>query len=1333
MDDPLRLNQLWVKSNSCVVKMLVKSDSIKVVTACLPGSMDKCICHHKALWVHYFLRIMEQKRGAFHGQKSRPSASHFCSNQIESFEGLLLKRFIFSTWMAVAVIGFCLLILNQVTEAREIRILPVANGISPLCVGANDSACDLVRGAAGFPLLTGPDAGVTPQPGDTLVLAPGIYFLQVKAGGPGPASDGTGPLVIPGTIGAGACAGAVNCFGSVMQGLEIRSRDGANVTVIDATALAGGLAPAVIIGANNVSFGGDSAGHGLTVQNSPRTGIHIGTPVAALNPYGIDLSPGTQGREDITIQNNFIQNNDPLLVLAISSGVHVDYFPPSVAKSVENLRIHNNIMRDNGLGILIGRPFGFPLGPGFGVTNLGGNSEDEGVFITNNTIDDNFSHGINFSNVGTQEQIVVQNNYIVRNGDDGISWTAVVTNIENILIKGNMIRENGHGFVLTPPFLIGCVPVCGGISFGNSGQIEDVKIVDNRDPDFEEGITGNAGPGIAFISVAAFPQLFFPGATGVQDIDGLVISNNVINANGNPAAVAFPAAGLDRFVPRVPFDGITFLNNGDVENLLMYGNNVRLNAGSGVTFGLPGNGAGLPGATYAGFALPGDFDNNVIEHNEFLNNGTGGTVPGGPFFPHGDGFAVFSQNDINDNLFDGNMSIENYNHGMFLSSTGNDITSIRFLSNYLNKNGLGNRGALAGFPPSDGLELSTFGDISDVIWDGGQASDNGGSGIHFDANNNTLSNGAYGFGGGVPPANAANVRITLADIDNILIQNAMFLRNGASAPTGSGNGILGISDKLSGWQTFNIEANRNDDHGQLLTTTDDMNDIQVSDSQFNRNDRNRDSVGSGLFFDTTEDMNNISVSNVIANENHTGIRFDVKGENGRSLSVKDSVANSNNESGIFADGSDDLSDVLLINNVLKYNNTGITLRSTDHGDRLLIDGNKIVGENGSGIGIQLQAIGVAVLNNSIRDNGVGIAAHRAQDSTINCNNISHNEDFGVDAQGLKPGEKLDVTGNWWGEASGPDAATNVNGLGDRVTAKVDFEPWQSEPCVETDVNFQITQFEVSPNPVNLGESATITATVRNNGTEEGSQKISLKIGDGTFIEQNTETRTLNPATEVELSFTIRFPRGGSFEITLSTAQDTQTQTIEVLGATGVSIESVCDANDNSRIDDDEIITCVGYWVRSEMVPGTGQLISDEKISFLIELWATNGDISTLSVETTDIIFKGMTKNTLKLETVSVAELSVNDSQDLSIQPYQARPAMFNQLQIEMNTSSVSNHRYWRIGPAVDSNPEMFDQVQIEMEGGSNTSNNQWWRSGGCSSSEPEMIEGSLIEQIGCPD
>jgi len=119
-----------------------------------------------------------------------------------------------------------------------------------------------------------------------------------------------------------------------------------------------------------------------------------------------------------------------------------------------------------------------------------------------------------------------------------------------------------------------------------------------------------------------------------------------------------------------------------------------------------------------------------------------------------------------------------------------------------------------------------------------------------------------------------------------------------------------------------------------------------------------------------------------------------------------------------------------------------------------------------------------------------------------------------------------------------------------------------------------------------------------------------KIEGSQFINSNTETRTLNPATESTVQFDVVFPHGGTFTVTLSTQNDSQSQDITITGSTGVTIESVLDVNSNSRIDDDEILTAIGFWVSGDEVPGTGQTINDAKILFLIELWVTGG-LSTL--------------------------------------------------------------------------------------------------------------------------
>lgn len=1077
----------------------------------------------------------------------------------------------FNLFFIIAVLAIVTLDVN----ARQIRIFPVAADPTGTCAVPIPSACDLVRAAAGFAPLTGPDAGIAPQPGDELVLASGTYALVDFVAGP---IDGSGPVVIPGT--------GVPPFVTVMEGLEIRSRDGREVTVIDA--IAPGLGadcpfPAVIIGANNVRFGGDLPYQGMTVQNSCDNGIQIGTP--RLNPYLFDLSPADQGREDIVVQNNFIFFNG-------DDGIDINFNLPSVPKSVENLRILYNIIRNNGDdGIDVnGR-----------IVGLGGSSEDEAIQILHNTFDGN-DDGIIFNNTGNQEQLFIEHNYFVRNNDDGVEWSTSVLNLENISFSYNLVMENSDF----------------GVFISNSGKIEEMRFEHNRNAAGTQGITGNGSSGIYFFNAASRNRAI---TRGVQDIEDLLFYDNVINANGIDTATDiqirfggfFPSPPFISPIRHKPFDGVTFHHGGNLIGLVFQHNQVRLNAGSGVSIGRPGNSTCFFPAPrprcYRGYALPGKLEDSIIENNQFWNNGTfGGPGLAPRLFPHGDGFAAFVANKIEELTFRNNESIENYNHGIFLTSTEDDITKIHFYGNLLNKNG--HRRIVPGRPPSDGLEISSFGDISYITWDGGEANNNGGSGINLDANNTTLSSRAYGFFPRPPrPPNAIFQPVTPADIQHISITNTTLSGNGNGTPIGGGNGLIAVADRISRILIQNVQGNQNDDHGLSFNSSDDMNDFTVLDSTFEGNDRNHDSVGSGIFFDSIDDMDDISIENVIANHNHIGIQFEVKGENGRNLSVTNTTAYSNDEEGILVNGVDDLSNVDLSGNTLKYNSIGITLKAVDRGSNLNITDNTITGKDGTGVGIQLQAIGATVTNNSIRNNRVGVEARRSQGSVLNHNNIARNEDFGVDALGLKPDEVLDATNNWWGEPSGPKSPANPNGLGDRVSGKVNSKPWLNEPAVETDVNFQITHFAITPSPVNLGEALTITATIRNNGTEEGTQNLSLHITGNGFVEQNTVSRTLNPATEVEVTFNVVLPHSGTFELELSTQNDIQAGTIEVIGAAGMTIELLCAANDDNRIDDDEILAYIGFWLRNEQLPDSGEVVSDAKIMLLIELWVTNDSIS----------------------------------------------------------------------------------------------------------------------------
>ncbi|MGB6873096.1 MAG: CFI-box-CTERM domain-containing protein [Dehalococcoidia bacterium] len=65
--------------------------------------------------------------------------------------------------------------------------------------------------------------------------------------------------------------------------------------------------------------------------------------------------------------------------------------------------------------------------------------------------------------------------------------------------------------------------------------------------------------------------------------------------------------------------------------------------------------------------------------------------------------------------------------------------------------------------------------------------------------------------------------------------------------------------------------------------------------------------------------------------------------------------------------------------------------------------------------------------------------------TVNFNNIAGNSWRGVRNDG---GETLDAVYNWWGDASGPHHwDINPDGMGDKVSDSVDFEPWLGAPLV----------------------------------------------------------------------------------------------------------------------------------------------------------------------------------------------------------------------------------------------------------------------------------------------
>ncbi len=94
---------------------------------------------------------------------------------------------------------------------------------------------------------------------------------------------------------------------------------------------------------------------------------------------------------------------------------------------------------------------------------------------------------------------------------------------------------------------------------------------------------------------------------------------------------------------------------------------------------------------------------------------------------------------------------------------------------------------------------------------------------------------------------------------------------------------------------------------------------------------------------------------------------------------------------------------------------------------------------------------VIVENNDIHDNYSGIIVIKSPTSYAHFNDIYDNRAFGVESIDAWDASTavFDAEVNWWGDATGPDHASNPLGTGDSVSDSVDFFPWAlNEGCTE---------------------------------------------------------------------------------------------------------------------------------------------------------------------------------------------------------------------------------------------------------------------------------------------
>jgi hypothetical protein len=885
------------------------------------------------------------------------------------------------------------------------------------------------------------------------------------------------------------------------------------------------------------------------------------------------------------------------------------------------------------------------------------------------TVPDVRQAAIRFCNSGTVEQVAILNNTILLTGGpqtaaatraDGILFDIGIIEIRDLLIDSNVIHQNTRN----------------GIKFDYVGRLGENVVISNNAKGVQ-GITQN-GPAPTLLpneGNGIYITARVREVRGVQFVNNVINGNRgqfqgVIAPFADPLPVSFK--------PCRDGNGISIEASGRVEDVLFDGNDFRQNFNNGVCIANQGdftrstvtnnkfhnNGFGEPIAAGAarqapygdGFGVyhdqtivnPGSSNNLRIDGfrienitfsgNDYRENGRfyqqfdiDGAGTGGTYF--GFGFCVFlrtERQEISRISFTNEVCKKNRLGGYRLETDtdspgvrSGDIREITWTNVQAiesqgdpTQGGIGPNGAL---PPTvevndngDGIaHITDNGDISNIKVTNVEASNNGGAGLRLESDA-TGKNAATDIG---DPASLTRA----GDIDQVAIKDSAFNFNGDRAALGSGNGIsirTAVDGSIRNVTIDPTEASSNNDHGAFVSASRNVSNVLVENSTFNNNDRNRDTVGDGVQVTANEDLSQITVRGTTANSNYGGIRVGAAGRQiAQNVLVENCTANDNVKEGVSLFAGRDLISGTVKGCKLSGNGIGVYIEAVQRGTDLSVTDNKIVGRNGTGVGIQLKATNTTISKNDIRNNETGILVHKAAGSKANNNNIARNEKFGVDASALAPGEEFDATNNWWGEPSGPKAADNPGGIGDRVSQKVKYRPFLGEPAVPTETDFVVESLTASKTDVTVGESVTFNYTIKNNGTEEGTQEVTVVIRDGlgNVVNQSSRQITVNPAGSRQENFSFIFQTPGTYTVTV-TAQpsgSTKSVTVSVAGPAACLPFALDNNPRNQKIDDAEIITAIDLWVRGGAVPGCSPpvTISDTQIIQLIDLWVKQAQLT----------------------------------------------------------------------------------------------------------------------------
>jgi hypothetical protein len=977
---------------------------------------------------------------------------------------------------------------------------------------------------------------------------------------------------------------------------------------------------------------------------------------------GVDSSVGAVGRrgrdENFVIAENTLDANVGGSVAsantAANRGCVALPIPCAASTTFANIHFYNASTVEQ-LAILrntINRAGALAVAP---VINGAGEAIADGIL---------FDHGIvprDATGVTEIRDALIDQNIIQFNSANGIKFAYFGRLGENVIISNNKGATRDQGITQNGPQNLGLAgatpftafnPGVGKFTTEGNGIYVTSDLTEVRDLRvFGNNINSNKG----FFDLSITAGIA-AGAGAVTCRNGNGLS---IEANGRVENLLLDANDF-----RQNFNnGVCIANRGDFDRSTVTNNKFHNNGFGDLTAGLfapYGDGFGvyhdttitepeLGGAAPAYVIDSFRVEDITFKGNDYRENGRpagvqpGAAIPGvqivaaGGAAYQGFGFGLFIRTeraDISRISFESENAVRNYLGGYRLETDSDspgtrsgDIREVTFKNVQANENQGDDTSGVdiitAGAPGAvladgigddvndngDGIALITDnGDIANFSINPSSASQNGQFGLRLESDGSIKDTSV--------PLLVDTVRVEPGDVDRADVKDSTFNFNGTRAAVGRGSGILISAESVRNVTIDPTEASNNNDHGVQVTGSRNVSNILIENSKFNNNDRNRDTIGDGVQVNANEDLSQITIKGVEASSNYGGVRAGAAGRQiAQGITIENVTANNNRKEGIAVFAGRDMIGILVKGCTLLGNGIGIDFTVIERGTNIVGTENKIVGDNGQGIGVLVNGTGVDLNKNDIRNNAVGIEVRKARDNKANNNNIARNEQFGVDASALNPGEVFDATNNWWGEPSGPKHATNPGGIGDRVTDKVNFKPFLGEPAVPTETGFVVESLTASKTDVTVGESVTFNYTIKNNGTEEGTQEVTVVIKDGlgNVVNQFSRQITVNPAGSRVDVFSFIFQTPGTYTVTV-TAQpsgSTKSVTVSVAGPAACLPFALDNNPRNQKIDDAEIITAIDLWVRGGAVPGCSPpvTISDTQIIQLIDLWVKQSQLT----------------------------------------------------------------------------------------------------------------------------